>query len=87
MPALEPDQRGERVAIELEQSAREEGRTAGDVGQNHLVGTSLVHGNSIPQPPPDAINLIVAVLPVIGAAANLGGSRRDFGLDPNLCRL
>jgi hypothetical protein len=57
------------------------------VGQNHLVGTSLVHGNSIPQPPPDAINLIVAVLPVIGSAANLGGSSRDFGLDPNLRRL
>ena len=87
MPALEPDQRGEGVAIELDQSAREEGRTAGDVGQNHLMGTSLVHGNSIPQPPPDSINLIVATLPVIGAAANLGGSRRDFGLDPNLCRL
>jgi hypothetical protein len=87
MPALEPDQRGEGVAIELDQSAREEGRTAGDVGQNHLMGTSLVHGNSIPQPLRDAINLIVAVLPVIGSAANLGGSRRDFGLDPNLCRL
>ena len=87
MPALEPDQRGEGVAIELDQSAREEGRTAGDVGQNHLMGTSLVHGNSIPQPPPDAINLIVAMLQVIGAAANLGGSRRNFGLDPNLCRL
>jgi len=27
------------------------------------------------------------MLRVIGAAANLGGSRRDFGLDPNLCRL
>jgi hypothetical protein len=57
------------------------------VGQNHMMGTSLVHGNSIPQPLRDAINLIVAVLPVIGSAANLGGSRRDFGLDPNLCRL
>ena len=87
MPALEPDQRGEGVTIELDQSAREESRTAGDVGQNHLVGTSLVHGNSIPQPLRDAINLIVAVLPVIGSAANLGGSRRDFGLDPNLPRL
>lgn len=87
MPALEPDQRGEGVAIELDQSTREESRTAGDVGQNHLVGTSLVHGNSIPQPPPAFINLIVAMLQVIGAAANLGGSRRDFGLDPNLARL
>jgi hypothetical protein len=50
-----------------------------------LVGTSLVHGHSTRN---DLLhNLIVAMLQVIGAAANLGGSRRNFGLDPNLCRL
>lgn len=43
MPALEADQRGECVAIELDQSAREEGRTAGDLGQNQLVDASLAH--------------------------------------------
>ena len=85
MPALAPDQRGEGVTIELDQSAREQGRTAGDVGQNHLVGTSLVHGHSTRNHV--LHKLIVAMLQVIGAAANLGGSRRDFGLDPNLCRL
>ena len=41
MPAFEPDQRGEGVAIDLDQASREERRTADDVCQNHLVGTSL----------------------------------------------
>ena len=42
MPTLEPDQRGERVAIDLDQTTREEGRTAGDVGQNHWWGLRCI---------------------------------------------
>ena len=43
MAALEADQGGLSVAVDLDQSAREQGRTAGDVGQNQLVDASLAH--------------------------------------------